>query len=64
MVFLFVFGDNIEDKFGHLKYLLIYLLWGILKAYAHCFLVATDNTNALIPAVGASGAISGVLELI
>ncbi len=60
MVFLFVFGDNIEDKFGHVKYLLIYLLWGILAAYAHS-LVATDNTNALIPAVGASGAISGVL---
>ncbi|MGH9974929.1 MAG: rhomboid family intramembrane serine protease [Nitrososphaeraceae archaeon] len=60
MVFLFVFGDNIEDKFGHLKFLLIYLLWGILAAYAHS-LVATDNTNALIPAVGASGAISGVL---
>jgi membrane associated rhomboid family serine protease len=60
MVFLFVFGDNIEDKFGHVKYLLIFLLWGILAAYAHS-LVATDNTNALIPAVGASGAISGVL---
>lgn len=60
MVFLFVFGDNIEDRFGHLKYLLVYLLWGILAAYAHS-LVATDDTNALIPAVGASGAISGVL---
>jgi membrane associated rhomboid family serine protease len=60
MVFLFVFGDNIEDKFGHVKYLLIYLLWGILAAYTHS-LVPTDNTNALIPAVGASGAISGVL---
>lgn len=60
MVFLFVFGDNIEDRFGHLKYLLIYLLWGILAAYSHS-LVATDNANALIPAVGASGAISGVL---
>ena len=60
MVFLFVFGDNIEDKFGHVKYLLIYLLWGILAAYI-TGLVATDNTNALIPAVGASGAISGVL---
>lgn len=60
MVFLFVFGDNIEDRFGHLKYLLIYLLWGILAAYSHS-LVATDNTNSLVPAVGASGAISGVL---
>jgi membrane associated rhomboid family serine protease len=59
MVFLFVFGDNIEDRFGHLKYLLIYLLWGILAAYSHSLVV--DNTNTLIPAVGASGAISGVL---
>ena len=60
MVFLFVFGDNIEDKFGHLKYLLIYLLWGILAAYSHS-LVANQDSSALIPAVGASGAISGVL---
>lgn len=60
MVFLFVFGDNIEDRFGHVKYLGIYLMWGVLAAYAHS-LVATDNTDALIPAVGASGAISGVL---
>lgn len=60
MVFLFVFGDNIEDRFGHLKYLIIYLLWGILAAYSHS-LVATDNTDSLVPAVGASGAISGVL---
>jgi rhomboid family protein len=60
MVFLYVFGDNIEDRFGHLKYLLIYLIWGILAAYSHS-LVATDDMNSLIPAVGASGAISGVL---
>lgn len=60
MVFLFVFGDNIEDKFGHLKYLLIYLLWGILAAYSHS-LIANQDSSALIPAVGASGAISGVL---
>jgi membrane associated rhomboid family serine protease len=60
MVFLFVFGDNIEDRFGHVKYFLIYLLWGILAAYSHS-LIATDDINSLIPAVGASGAISGVL---
>ena len=60
MIFLFVFGDNIEDRFGHLKYFLIYLFWGMLAAYFHS-LVATDGTNELIPAVGASGAISGVL---
>jgi membrane associated rhomboid family serine protease len=60
MIFLFVFGDNIEDRFGHLKYLVIYLFWGMVAAYSHS-LVATDSTNELIPAVGASGAISGVL---
>jgi membrane associated rhomboid family serine protease len=60
MIFLFVFGDNIEDRFGHLKYLVIYLFWGMIAAYSHS-LVATDSTNELIPAVGASGAISGVL---
>lgn len=60
MIFLFVFGDNIEDRFGHLKYLVIYLFWGLVAAYSHS-LAATDSTNELIPAVGASGAISGVL---
>jgi membrane associated rhomboid family serine protease len=60
MVFLFVFGDNIEDKFGHIKYLLIYLLWGALAAYSHS-VAAIDGTDALVPAVGASGAISGIL---
>lgn len=60
MIFLFVFGDNIEDRFGHVKYFLIYILWGLLAAYSHS-LIATDNASALIPAVGASGAISGVL---
>ena len=60
MIFLFVFGDNIEDRFGHLKYLIIYLFWGMVAAYSHS-LVATDSTNELIPAIGASGAISGVL---
>lgn len=60
MVFLFVFGDNIEDKFGHIKYMLLYLMWGGLAAYSHS-LVAIDDTDALVPAVGASGAISGVL---
>lgn len=60
MVFLFVFGDNVEDKFGHVRYLLIYFLWGIFSAYFHS-LVALDNVDTLTPAVGASGAISGVL---
>jgi len=61
MLFLWIFGDNIEDRFGHIKYLLIYLLWGIIATLTHfAWVVITDN-NPLIPAVGASGAISGVL---
>jgi membrane associated rhomboid family serine protease len=60
MVFLFVFGDNIEDRFGRLKFLAIYLAWGAVAALAHsAFAVSTGEGN--IPAVGASGAISGVL---
>jgi len=57
MLFLWIFGDNIELKYGRAKYLGVYLLWGIVAGLAH---VAVDPTS-LIPAVGASGAISGVL---
>lgn len=57
MLFLWIFGDNIELKFGRLKYLGIYLGWGVLAGLAH---IAGD-TNSAIPAVGASGAVSGIL---
>lgn len=57
MLFLWIFGDNIELKFGRVKFLGIYLLWGIVAGLAH---VVVDPTSS-IPAVGASGAISGVL---
>ena len=57
MLFLWIFGDNIELKFGRLKYLGIYLGWGIMAGLAH---VAGD-TSSVIPAVGASGAVSGIL---
>ncbi len=57
MWFLFIFGDNIEDRFGHLKYILFYMLSGIAASFAHFLL----NINSSIPAIGASGAISGVL---
>lgn len=60
MVFLFVFGDNIEDRYGRIKYLMIYLGWGAVAAIAHsAYAVSTGEGN--IPAVGASGAISGIL---
>jgi membrane associated rhomboid family serine protease len=60
MVFLFVFGDNIEDRFGRIKYLLIYILWGLMAAFIHS-IYAINSGSGEIPAVGASGAISGVL---
>jgi len=57
MWFLWIFGDNIELKFGRAKFLGVYLLWGIVAGLAH---MAIDPQSS-IPAVGASGAISGVL---
>jgi membrane associated rhomboid family serine protease len=60
MFFLYVFGDNLEDRFGHVKYLMLYLFWGVMAAFAHSiYAVTTGEGN--IPAIGASGAISGVL---
>jgi membrane associated rhomboid family serine protease len=57
MVYLYIFGDNVEDAFGHLSYLAFYLVSGLAAAFAHIF-TASDLTTAVI---GASGAISGVL---
>ncbi len=57
MLFLWIFGDNIELKFGRVKYLGLYLAWGIGAGLAH---IVIDPSSG-IPAVGASGAISGIL---
>jgi membrane associated rhomboid family serine protease len=64
MLFLWIFGDNIEDRLGHIRYLGFYLLCGVLASLAHVFTTAafaTDQSSMLIPSLGASGAISGVL---
>ena len=64
MLFLWIFGDNIEDRLGHVRYLGFYLLCGVLASLAHVFTTAafaTDQASMLIPSLGASGAISGVL---
>src|SRR5713226_10393224 len=61
MLFLWIFGDNIEDRLGHIRYLVFYLTCGILAALAHVFAtvaLATDPSSLLIPSLGASGAIS------
>ena len=57
MLFLWIFGDNIELKYGRIKFLGVYLLWGIVAGLTHIVIEPTST----IPAVGASGAISGVL---
>ena len=57
MLFLWIFGDNVEDNFGHLAYLVFYLLAGYGAVLAQALL----TPNSPVPAIGASGAISGVL---
>jgi membrane associated rhomboid family serine protease len=57
MLYLWIFGDNVEDRMGHVKYLIFYLLCGILASFTHIFF----GPNSLIPSLGASGAIAGVL---
>jgi membrane associated rhomboid family serine protease len=62
MLFLFVFGDNLEDILGHRKYLGFYLLCGIAAGLAQVFIsVVSGPPDVFVPSVGASGAISGVL---
>ena len=57
MLFLWVFGDNIEDRLGHGLYLVFYLACGVAATLAH----AGMNPTSAVPAIGASGAIAGVL---
>ena len=64
MLFLWIFGDNLEHRLGHLRYLAFYLLTGILASLAHVFTtvaLASDQSGLMVPSLGASGAISGVL---
>jgi len=57
MLFLWIFGDNVEDYFGHVGYLFFYLVCGIGSGLVHVLF----NLNSHLPAIGASGAISGVM---
>ncbi len=57
MLALYIFGDNVEDRMGPLRYLLFYLLCGVLAALAHVYF----NPQSTVPTIGASGAIAGVL---
>ena len=57
MLYLWIFGDNVEDRFGHLGYLIFYLAGGVIGSLAHVF----SNPASTLPTVGASGAIAAVL---
>jgi len=61
MLYLWIFGDNLENKMGHTRYLIFYLLCGLLASLAHVFASYFLGRDMLIPSLGASGAISGVL---
>lgn len=57
MLYLWIFGDNVEDNVGHLGFAILYLISGLVGSIAHIFF----NLDSTIPTVGASGAIAGVL---
>ena len=57
MLYLWIFGDNVEDRLGHIPYLIFYLVGGVFASLTHAFL----NPNSILPTVGASGAIAAVL---
>jgi membrane associated rhomboid family serine protease len=57
MLYLWIFGNNIEDKLGYVKFILFYILCGVAAAYSH----ALTNPSSTTPMIGASGAVSGIL---
>ncbi|HIC90752.1 MAG TPA: rhomboid family intramembrane serine protease [Syntrophaceae bacterium] len=57
MLYLWIFGDNVEDSLGHIRFVLFYLFCGVMAALIHIL----SDVNSLSPMVGASGAIAGVL---
>lgn len=57
MLYLWIFGDNVEDRMGHVKFLIFYLLCGLTASGAHIVM----NSESRMPSLGASGAIAGVL---
>jgi rhomboid family protein len=61
MWFLWIFGDNVEDDLSHGRYLVFYLLTGVLASLAHVVSTFVLGDNPYIPSLGASGAISGVM---
>ena len=61
MLFLWIFGDNIEDRLGHIRYFLFYMICGLIASLAHVASTYMFQGDPTIPSLGASGAISGVM---
>ncbi len=62
MLYLFVFGDNVEDRFGHTKFIFLYFIFGAVGGLTHSVTaVMSGGVEQYIPAVGASGAVAGIL---
>ena len=61
MLFLWIFGDNVEDYLGHVRYIVYYLLCGVIASLCHVGTAYVLDQNLDVPCLGASGAISGVL---
>jgi membrane associated rhomboid family serine protease len=61
MLFLWIFGDNIENRLGHSRYFIFYLLCGIIASMSHVFASKMIGMDLETPSLGASGAISGVM---
>jgi membrane associated rhomboid family serine protease len=61
LLFLWIFGDNVEDRLGHFGYLVFYGLVGVGAGLAHAFLTTLVSGPSAVPTIGASGAIAGVM---
>jgi membrane associated rhomboid family serine protease len=57
MLYLWIFGDNVEDRLGHFRYLVFYLVCGVVAGVSHIYM----NPTSMLPTLGASGAIAGVM---
>ncbi len=57
MYFLYIFGDNVEDRLGHGKYFIMYILFGLAAAFSQVLLFP----DSIVPMIGASGAVAGVM---
>jgi membrane associated rhomboid family serine protease len=61
MLYLFIFGDNLENRLGRTKFFMFYMLTGVIASLSHVMSTFFFNQSSIVPSLGASGAISGVL---